>query len=196
MVIIKKKFMAIVQQTSKKWINVGCGEDLQKDMLNVDLQIPQTKKLCEFDFIQADIIDLYGTVGGGWDGIRAIYVVEHIPVDSLYTLFFNWNLCLKMGGELKIIVPSFDAIISLYQNDPISHITFRTLVYELMGGPNDKNSPDFYHHTSVWNKHWLEHYLECEGFEIISSEEGMPNTARGLGLYVHAVKTKSVGYYE
>ncbi len=179
--------MDIKTRKNKGWVNAGCGNDLRKDMLNVDLFEPSNlSEHPDCEFIAADVTQLYDTIGGGWKGIRSLYVVEHIPVDKLHDMFWSWNLCLEIGGKLQIVVPDFDLLIDYYQNNKHDYETFRIMVYELMGEPNDPANRELTPHTAVWNIKWLRMFLKSEGFEIVDHNHNFGS--RGTGLYVEAEK--------
>lgn len=188
---------------SKLNLNLGCGDDLRKGFLNIDIEPNHTKPSdensvvilspgdeylsSELDsqtyFLQGDITELDQLVGFGTaDHIKALYVVEHIPVDKLYSMFWSWNRALKMGGTIEIVVPDFEALIEYYQRDK-SLTTFRVMVYELVSSL--ESTP----HTACWTPEWLEHFLQAEGFDVVKVDRKVG--ARDLGFRVEAVKVST-----
>jgi len=160
-----------------KLLNVGCGNDLREGYLNVDI-LPPPLLTGNMMYKRADGVNLFEAVGGGWDGILSIYMVEHVPVRHLYTMFYNWNKCLKMNGTVRIVVPSLVAMIDLYQDSsPLDLSVFRRLIYEGMGGPEETGvSP----HTALWTVEWLEHFMTAEGFNLTQYKDKVGSHCLGL----------------
>lgn len=62
--------------------------------------------------IVADAADLYGTLPeelrGNLDGVFASHVLEHFSYYKSEAVLLNWKSCLKEGGQLHILVPSWE----------------------------------------------------------------------------------------
>lgn len=62
--------------------------------------------------IVADAEDLYGTLPeelrGNLDGVFASHVLEHFSYWKTESVLSNWKSCLKEGGQLHVLVPSWE----------------------------------------------------------------------------------------
>jgi len=86
------------------------------------------------------------------DEIRASHVLEHFPHGQTQEILSHWVSKLKPGGILKIAVPDFDKIITVYSNGmPIDGY--------VMGGQSD----EYDYHKALFNERSLRAQMEAAG---------------------------------
>jgi len=102
----------------KTLLNLGCGIELQKDFINVDLYDLKDLKakkgaLCKAkvrgEYVQADVRKLPFKDNYA-DYIMASEILEHIPLKDLNNTIREWVRVLKKGGRMVITVPDFDEV--------------------------------------------------------------------------------------
>lgn len=91
---------------------------------------------------------------GSVDEVRVSHVLEHFSHRELTNVVTEWVRVLKPGGVLKIAVPDFDKIVSMYANgtDPLAESY-------LMGGHSDAND----HHGAIFNEDRLRRLMRMAG---------------------------------
>jgi hypothetical protein len=88
-------------------INLGCGNKLLEDYVNVDLYAPGA--------IQADI--LTWKPDGLADEVLAIHVVEHLRRDQVVPFLRHVRSYLAPGGKLIVEMPDREKCLSLLRDD-------------------------------------------------------------------------------
>jgi predicted SAM-dependent methyltransferase len=122
--------------------------------------------------------------------IEAENLVEHLHVDEVPSVLFEWNRVLCPGGYLHILTDDFERIAhtfgqvrrlrTLKQMDLFKQVTYFVL--------DPSFTPSSLGHKSLWTKALAKRFLESEGFEV----EQMHNTGyRNWKLFVTAVKSVS-----
>ena len=144
-------------------IHLGCGEQDDPRYINVDgIGFPhvdfisRVEKLPMFPNEYADLI-------------YACHVLEHISYQKIPSVLREWQRVLKKGGVLRLSVPDFDKIITMYEAENRS--VQRTLP-PLMG---THESGEFDFHRAIFNKEYLSDLLKEAGF--LEAREWSPETA-------------------
>ncbi|UCG58919.1 MAG: methyltransferase domain-containing protein [Phycisphaerales bacterium] len=90
-------------------IHLGCGDVASPEFINVD-----ARPAPHVHYVR-DVTDLSVFPDGYADLVYACHVLEHIPRAKLKQTLWEWRRILRVGGVLRISVPGFDKLISLYQ---------------------------------------------------------------------------------
>lgn len=89
-------------------LHLGSGRKRIPGYLNVDAN--QTEE----PDILAPIDDLQGIETDSIDAIYACHVLEHARRENIGAVLGEWHRVLKPGGELRVAVPDFEAMVLLY----------------------------------------------------------------------------------
>jgi ubiquinone/menaquinone biosynthesis C-methylase UbiE len=154
-------------------LNLGCGGDLKKGYLNIDTK--DIKNLPKgYTFRQGDCGDLFFIADKTVDEIYAKYLIEHIHILNLKEYFFEWRRVLKKDGELVLIFPDFDKIISEYNKCKElktldDFMNYLGLTYHLLN-PTQRQLVKSDQHRAIITKRLIKVLLESEGFKITSTK--------------------------
>ena len=78
-------------------LNLGCGDDIRKGYLNVDLNVSSP------DVVKHDVCNLQGLVlKNSVSEILASSIIEYIPFDKFPIVIKSWIETLKSGGQIYI----------------------------------------------------------------------------------------------
>lgn len=110
-------------------LNLGCGEDIKKDCINVDV----------IHYFGVDLLVDLSIFPWPWpdesiDGIHASHILEHFPDQKQF--IFECLRILKKGGFLRLKLPHSSSVSSV---GCLGH--YRTYSYDTM---NDYLARDFY----------------------------------------------------
>lgn len=145
---------------NKVLVHLGCGEINSPEFINIDTRyfshIHHVHDVCNLPFFKANFADL----------IYTSHTLEHVPIPQLKEVLLEWRRVLKKGGVLRIGVPNFDTILSIYKDNNNS---IDAIWRPLMGGQDYLQN----FHFAVFNKNYLEKLLKECGFEVI--REWNPN---------------------
>jgi len=134
-------------------INLGCGENSSSEFVNVDVRslsnIHHVHDIRRLPMFSSDSADL----------IYVCHALEHIPRVELSRVLQEWRRVLRPGGTLRISVPDFDVLLSVYRE---SSRRVDSIVNQLMG-----QGPPFDNHYSIWNESFGRELLSKSGFTSI-----------------------------
>lgn len=144
-------------------INLGCGIELQKGFINVDLyDINELKKKegvfknvkIAGKYVQADVRKLpfpdeYA------DYILASEILEHIPLKDLNNTLREWVRVLKKGGRMVITCPDFDQVAEDWLHDPFTPEIYGDSAQVIYGS----QLADGEYHKSPITKEFMQYYL-------------------------------------
>ena len=138
----------------KVFIHLGCGEVNSPEFINIDSRyfphIHHVSDVQNLPFFTDNFADL----------IYTSHALEHIPMSEVKDALTEWKRVLKYDGILRISVPDFEKIVSIYQDNNHS---IDSIWKPLMGGQEYSEN----YHYSVFNYDYLEKLLlEC-GFKNI-----------------------------
>jgi SAM-dependent methyltransferase len=83
----------------KKILNLGCGDDIKKDCVNIDLYNKKADMQINLDEIP------YPFKSNSVDGIIALNILEHL--NNPYEILLEWHRICKKGSKIKIVTPHF-----------------------------------------------------------------------------------------
>jgi predicted SAM-dependent methyltransferase len=140
-------------------LNLGCGYDILKGYLNIDLN--------EFHHpdLVADVTNLKMLPSNYYIEILAYDVLEHIERTKTKEVLAEWNRLLIPGGLIKIRVPNLIGLLSLFSKNDYQGIKKQEELIQCCFGTQAYNG-DF-HYTS-FTESLIRHYLKVSGFEGIS----------------------------
>ncbi len=92
----------------KVYLHLGCGDIASPEFINIDIHpAPHVHYV-------RDATDLSVFVDNYADLVYACHIFEHIPCDRLRETLGEWKRVLKPGGILRLSVPGFDELLSVY----------------------------------------------------------------------------------
>ena len=97
---------------NKVKLNLGCGNDLRIDYINID-RYNNTGKV--------DIICDIGSLpfaSESVDEIMTLHVFEHIELGNMYNILTEWRRVLKPDGNLILYLPDLETEIKIWLNTP------------------------------------------------------------------------------
>jgi predicted SAM-dependent methyltransferase len=132
--------------------HIGCGEINSSEYINID-----ARKDNHIHIVTRNIFRLWMIPSNTADLIYMCHILEHVPRSQLSVVLTEMYRILKPNGKLRISVPDFDHIISIYNatNHEIEYIS-----PPLMGG---QDYPENFH-FEVFNKNYLEKLLRANKF--------------------------------
>ena len=140
-----------------KRVNLGCGDDLREGFLNVDLNAWYKPD------VLADVRDVGFLPSSSYEEVVAQDVLEHLPRTDTARTLFQWNRPLRIGGILRLRVPSVLGIADLLRDKANQAPTQQEELIQCLFG-TQAYTGDF-HYTS-FTRPLLEHYLGMAGFEV------------------------------
>lgn len=148
--------------SGKVLIHLGCGPQNDTRYINVDAvpmphvhYVARVEKLPMFKSNFADLI-------------YACHILEHISYQQTVNVLKEWKRVLKKGGVLRLSVPDFEKIISLYEAE--GRDAARTMP-PLLGTQDEK----YGFHKSIFNEKYLRGLLKEAGFREVRGWD--PETA-------------------
>lgn len=133
-----------------KQLHLGSGRKRIPGYLNVDAD-PQFQP-----DIVADIDNLAMVETDSVEAIYACHVLEHAPRVEVGFSLREWHRVLRPGGELRVAVPNFKAIVKLYREG----VHLERLWGLIYGG--ERTGWD--HHRVIFDYETLCAYLQRAGF--------------------------------
>ena len=97
-----------LNNTNKRYLNVGCGPNLNEEFINLDYAWRPGLDLCW------DITNGFPLRNNSLDGIYTEHCLEHITFEQAQAVLFEFYRMLKPGGNVRIIVPDAELYIELY----------------------------------------------------------------------------------
>ena len=96
---------------------------------------------------------------GDADEVYACHILEHFPRCKILSVLSEWNRVLKQGGQLRLCVPDFQAVVKQYQHaDNLSEL--EGILY---GGQRDQLD----YHQMAFDFSLLQCFLEDAGFNNV-----------------------------
>ncbi|MFN0040742.1 MAG: class I SAM-dependent methyltransferase [Burkholderiales bacterium] len=92
-------------------VHIGCGEIDSPEFINVDAQ-----PYPHVHYVRNDITDLSMFEARSVDLIYMCHVLEHVHRKEIFDVLAEFRRVLKPGGVLRISVPDFDRILTMYES--------------------------------------------------------------------------------
>ena len=159
-------------------LHLGCGEINLQGWINIDGRDDKHIHLVSKD------LNLKAFKDNSISEIYVCHVIEHFSYAEGHDLIKVFMKKLVKGGILRISVPDFDKLISIYNKN---NKDFNSIKSSLMGGQNYK----YNFHKSMYNKKSLKSLLEEHGFVNCVEWDPISDFGVSLGDFSDAkLKTK------
>lgn len=136
-------------------LHLGCGYINHPKFINIDAlsapHIHYIRNIENLSIFKDDSVDL----------IYACHCLEHFSYVKVPQVLAEWFRVLKKGGILRLSVPDFDVLLSIYED---SGNEVNSIMNFLMGGQDYK----FNFHKAIFNGSSLSHLLKNAGFNQIT----------------------------
>lgn len=137
-------------------VHLGAGTINLQGWVNIDSrQAPHIH-------LQANNFDLSEFNDSSISEIYMCHVLEHFSFVEVQKILANMHRKLAVGGVLRISVPDFDQLISIYQANKNEILSIR---YALMGGQDY----EYNFHKSVFNSSFLTKLLTSCGYKNVQA---------------------------
>lgn len=148
-------------------IHVGSGSINIQGWVSIDARQAPHIHLCSEGFALKEFVD--GSIGE----IYMCHVLEHFSFEEIGEILRNFHRKLKIGGVLRLSVPDFDRLLTVYQANGNN---LELIKFALMGGQ------DYAHnfHKCVFNRAALADLLVACGFAHIAEW----NTIEEFGVHL------------
>jgi predicted SAM-dependent methyltransferase len=157
-------------------LNMGCGLDLKKGYINVDLQDIKNDDP-SITFIKSDCGNLSFIRDRTIDEVYANQLLEHIHPLNIKEILYEWRRVLKIGGILRIVFPDFEKVIEDYGKcknlETVKEfMSFLVLNYVVLDTTQQQDKVrDIFPHKSLMTTRFLTILLESEGFGVLNVNE-------------------------
>ncbi len=169
-------------------LNLACGRDSTKKLpqpwLNVDVSGDAADMHC-------DIRNLPKDWTGRFDEVRASHVLEHFYMEEFDAVITEWTRVLKIGGQLRIIVPDLDVVVQALVlgkdskgRDALSITETTPIMTQIFGfGYQSRSTESEWRHRFLFNKDLLSQLLARQvDLERISVYEKEQDPAAFFGI--------------
>jgi hypothetical protein len=142
------------QQFPRK-LNLGCGPDIRRGYVNVDMHASFNPDLV------GDVSNLHMLPSEFYEEAVAQDVLEHLPRMQTLEALCEWNRLLKVGGLLKVRVPSLEGLAAMFMVTESfdQHSEYMQCLFGSQGISGD------FHYTS-FTRLLIKGYLERAGFRV------------------------------
>lgn len=140
-------------------LNLGCGFDVRPGYLNIDLHEIHNPDLV------ADVTRLGRLPAGFYEEILASDILEHLPRNDTRRALVHWNRLLRMGGILRLRVPSILGLADLLRSPKMQSMESQEHLIRCLFG-TQAYSGDF--HYTAFTEIILRGYLSQCGYGRIS----------------------------
>ena len=133
-------------------LHLGCGRRKLSGYINIDAR----------DDVGADIVCDVGDLpysDGEASVIYACHVLEHIPRPLTLRVLGEWRRVLKPGGILRIAVPDFGALVTLYAEG--------VPLWRIIGPVCGRQDYPQNTHFTIWDWDYLAWVLAESGFHSV-----------------------------
>lgn len=137
-------------------LHLGCGEKYLDGWIHIDLS-----HYPHIDYPSHDIATLPMFEDNVISEIYAAHVFEYFSREKAIEVLKEWHRVLEFGGTLRLSVPDFQSLVSVY----IQHGNL-TLIHGLLFGNMKVENKEFWHRT-VYDEASLSTLLLATGFRSI-----------------------------
>ncbi|MEM7108539.1 MAG: methyltransferase domain-containing protein [Bacteroidota bacterium] len=108
--IFKRRYERLIPyKGSKKYLDLGCGNNISKDFINVDYIWMPGVDIC-MDIAKHNLPLKSNSI----EGIFSEHCIEHLPYDEMDRIFKEFHRILKRGSLVRIIVPDGEIYLNAY----------------------------------------------------------------------------------
>jgi predicted SAM-dependent methyltransferase len=134
-------------------LHLGCGPIDVPGYTNIDAQpfphVHYVHDVYPLEIFESNSVDL----------VYVSHVLEHFPFNELPKVLSEWRRVLRVGGILRVGVPNFEVLASIYSDTG----DIRNILGPLMGGQSDRHN----FHYSVFDSRYLTELLQNAGFKQV-----------------------------
>ena len=113
-------------------LNIGCGSDLKKDFINIDVKKEFAKNMSDNNFIAVNIKEGLPFKNEIFDFVIAQDILEHFNKYEVHIIFSDIVRVMKLNSSIFIRVPDFELILNyIFQ----SKINFQDSLDLIFGEP-------------------------------------------------------------
>lgn len=149
-------------------LHIGCGDIVIPDFINID-----ARPLSHVHFLSHRLWNLRQFKTNTVDFIYLCHVLEHVNIHHLSIVFNELFRILNLGGVVRISVPDFDLICSMYNQ---CERRIESVEQIVMGGQMYRQNE----HHAIFNRQYLQKLLCAAGFHSV--REWNPSTAKYRGF--------------
>jgi predicted SAM-dependent methyltransferase len=154
------------------WLNLGCGDDVMPEFINVDKKIFSESEKSKGDCKWLDLSKQNWPWKNEVDFIQAKDIIEHLP-DKIDTMNKIWK-ALKPGGVVHIEVPTTDGQGAFQDPTHVSFWNERSFLY--------------YESGNIYRERFAASYDICAAFKILHKEIIATIDGPKLRIHLEAVK--------
>jgi predicted SAM-dependent methyltransferase len=131
-------------------IDIGCGNRQPAiDCIGIDIIKPQWADTYPNRFLQADIRERLPFKDNQFDVVSAKHVIEHFGRQERFSVLAEWCRILRVGGELKIVVPNVKRYAQLFLDGQWDCERFSDMMFGAA-------TTDFQHHYCCYDEKSLQ----------------------------------------
>jgi autotransporter strand-loop-strand O-heptosyltransferase len=160
-------------------LNLGCGNDIKEDYINVDY----LNNIGKVD-VAADVAQL-PFKKNSIDEIYIAHVVEHFGVYEIPQVFNEFNRVLKEGARLIIEIPDLEDCVRIWQG--LSDEEKYTRIEYIFGGQSHQGD----YHKHGYSKGSLKYTVERYGFRVEKLENQVSAFGSAKAIYCQAIKVET-----
>ncbi len=150
-------------------LNLGCGEDIRPDMVNIDL-FSDRPEVVGMDVRRLDLPDACADV------ILASDILEHFSHREVDTVLAEWARVLKPGGEIIVRCPSLRLQVQAYMRGDWDADVASYMIFGGQTNPGD-------YHTMGFDQRSIRAHLSRAGLDVYDVEErDIPQSAQLINL--------------
>ena len=153
-------------------LNLGCGRDLKKDYLNLDISFGDCRweeaKMSDYSLAEGRISSPDDLPFNHFTRIRANMVLEHVHPDLLHTFIYHLRQSMVTGGALVAVVPYLIGTVAGFSEDSEDHLEeLRRITYYLLSPQLGDTSNQ---HLSCWTVQYARYLFLSEQFASVDVE--------------------------
>ena len=171
-------------------LNLGCGDDLKKEFINIDV-VKDNENIVSMNIDDIKNKFQKATI----DEIYAKDVIEHVGLPTAKRWIRNWSNLLKKDGTLTIVTTCLDLILEAFSKKLINEEKLNYLLFAGVYWENGKSHWDtekttkYDWHKVCFSKELLFKTLKENNFSIISEKyDQINNNINGLNIAIKAKK--------
>ena len=167
-------------ERKKVRINLGCGNDIKPDYINVDKYNNTGNVDYQWDLSKLEVED------ESVDEIYTSHVFEHIEINDVYSVLEEWERVLRPGGEIIMRLPNLETEVKIWLDTPDDRKWFE--VHRIFGSQSHEGNTHFSGH----NPESLKSLIERFNFKVTSLGVGNRGHGEEIQLTAQKIKPKSL----
>ncbi len=149
-----------IRKSSKKYIQIGCGNNIQENFENLDFYPMKLREIFKSKHIGHDLRKPLPYESKKFEGAFSEHTLEHLYYDEAINLLKEIKRVLKSGSIFRCTVPDLKKYNDFY-NGNIRNEFFDKFIYKAQAFFNLTQN---YQHKSIWDYEILSEKLTEVGF--------------------------------